>query len=256
MAWSGITWLVSVAAVMVSGAVAAGEGHFRKRPGLDLGFANHGGMWGDLLLLPVVNAVAVPWIEPGWWLLAPIAFAAIASLVLHVWWHGGTPHGVRDHLWPTRPSGRWAGGSVAGGVVPCRLRDRRTGVAAGVGAVAGAARGGVAGDDHPEPARAARRAAAGVVRHGPAAAMGVRLVCWHGRRRGWWPPRSCEIQLAARLALDTPQWKSCDSTADPSEKPSSRDMRSARIEVTPSWFCNTPSTSRNGDSITTRRAVA
>ena len=108
MEWSASAWLVSVAAVMVSGAVAAREGHFRKRPGLDLGFANHGGMWGDLLLLPVVNAVAAPWIEPGWWLLAPLTVAAIVSLVLHVWWHGGTPHGVRDHMWPSRPSGQWA----------------------------------------------------------------------------------------------------------------------------------------------------
>ena len=57
MEWSGITWLVSVAAVMVSGAVAAGEGHLAEAPGLDIGFANHGGMWGDLLLLPV----AMPW---------------------------------------------------------------------------------------------------------------------------------------------------------------------------------------------------
>jgi hypothetical protein len=108
MEWSGTTWLASVAAVVLSGAVAAYEGHWRRRAGLDIGFAEHGGMWGDLLLLPVVNAVAVPWIEPGWWLLGPLALAAIVSLVLHGWWHGGTPHGVRDHLWPTRPSGRWA----------------------------------------------------------------------------------------------------------------------------------------------------
>jgi hypothetical protein len=108
MEWSGSTWLASIAAVMVSGAVAAYEGHWRRRAGLDMGFADHGGMWGDLLLLPVANAVAVPWIEPGWWLVGPFALATIVSVVLHVWWHGGTRHGVRDHMWPSRPSGRWA----------------------------------------------------------------------------------------------------------------------------------------------------
>jgi hypothetical protein len=108
MEWSGSVWLASVAAVLVSGAVAAFEGHWRRRAGLDMGFADHGGMWGDLLLLPVANAVAVPWIEPGWWLMGPLALATLGSLVLHVWWHGGTPHGVRDHMWPSRSSGHWA----------------------------------------------------------------------------------------------------------------------------------------------------
>jgi len=107
MEWSGSAWVASVVAVIVSGTVAAYEGHWRKRPGLDLGFADHGGMWGDLLLLPVVNAVTVPWVEPGWWLLGPLGLAAVVSLVLHGWWHGGTPEGVRDHMWPSRPSGRW-----------------------------------------------------------------------------------------------------------------------------------------------------
>jgi len=79
MEWSGSAWLASIAAVMVSGAVAAYEGHWRRRAGLDLGFADHGGMWGDLLLLPVANAVAVPWIEPGWWLMGPLALAAIGE---------------------------------------------------------------------------------------------------------------------------------------------------------------------------------
>ena len=133
MEWSGVAVLASVVAVLVSGAVAAFEGHWRKRAGLDLGFANHGGMWGDLLLLPVANAVAVPWIEPGRWLLGPFAIAAIVSLVLHVWWHGGTPHGVRDHMWPTRPSGRWAADLSLSGWCHVAYVDRRAGAAAGLG---------------------------------------------------------------------------------------------------------------------------
>src|SRR6187397_937290 len=52
------------------------------------------------------------------------------------------------------------------------------------------------------------------------------------------------------------QWKSCESIAASSGMPESFDIRSALIEVTPSWFCNTPSTSRNDDSTTTRRSAA
>jgi hypothetical protein len=106
--WSWATWVVSVAAVVVSGLVALVEGNWRRRPGLDIGFGNHGGMWGDAVLLPVANAVIAPWVVWGWWVLWPIAIAAPTSVALHAWWHGNTPYGVRDHMWPTRPTGRWA----------------------------------------------------------------------------------------------------------------------------------------------------
>lgn len=103
-----MAWGVSVAAVAASGLVALAEGNWRKRPGLDIGFSQHGGMWGDAVLLPIANAAIVPWISWGWWMLWLVGVGAIASVGLHVWWHGATRHGVRDHMWPTRPTGRWA----------------------------------------------------------------------------------------------------------------------------------------------------
>lgn len=106
--WSWAAWLVSVAAVAGSGLVARAEGNWHRRPGLDIGFGNHGGMWGDAVLLPIANAVIVPHMPWGWWLLGPVAVAAVTSVALHAWWHGATPHGVRDHMWPTRPTSRWA----------------------------------------------------------------------------------------------------------------------------------------------------
>lgn len=107
MEWSWVTWLVSLVAVGVSGAVAAVEGHWRRSPQLQLGFATHGGMWGDALVLPVANALVVPWIGPGLWLAGPLMFGVLASVVIHMWWHGGHHEGVRDHVWPARPTGRW-----------------------------------------------------------------------------------------------------------------------------------------------------
>jgi hypothetical protein len=99
---------VSVAAVAVSGAVAGAEGNWRRSARLPVGFATHGGMWGDAVLLPVVNALVVPWIAFGAWLMLPLAAGILASIALHVWWHGGHSHGIREHMWPARPTGRWA----------------------------------------------------------------------------------------------------------------------------------------------------
>ena len=106
--WSWTAWLVSVAVVLLSGAVAWAEGNRRRRPGLDMGFAEHGGMWGDALLLPIANAAIVPWIVPGWWLLGPLAAGSVWAWWLHVWWHGGHTDAVCDHMWPARPHGHWA----------------------------------------------------------------------------------------------------------------------------------------------------
>jgi hypothetical protein len=105
--WSWVTWVASLAAVGVSGAVAGGEGNWRRSNHLHLGFATHGGMWGDALLLPVVNALVVPGIAPGLWLAGPLTLGVLGSVGLHLWWHGGHREGVRDHLWPIRPTGRW-----------------------------------------------------------------------------------------------------------------------------------------------------
>jgi uncharacterized protein YndB with AHSA1/START domain len=98
---------MSLTAVVVSGAVAAVEGNWRRSTRLHLGFATHGGMWGDAVLLPIVNALAVPWIVPGTWLIGPLLGGLVGTVLIHAWWHGGHDAGVRDHLWPTRPTGRW-----------------------------------------------------------------------------------------------------------------------------------------------------
>jgi hypothetical protein len=64
-------------------------------------------MWGDALLLSAVNAIAVPWIEPGLFLAWTLAVGLAATIVLHAWWHGGHGAGFREHMWPSRPTGRW-----------------------------------------------------------------------------------------------------------------------------------------------------
>ena len=105
--WSWPAWLISVAAVAASGAVAALEGHWSRARGLDIGFGTHGGMWSDALLLSALNALVVPWVGFGRWLFWTLAVGAAGTVALHAWWHGGHGAGLREHMWPARPTGRW-----------------------------------------------------------------------------------------------------------------------------------------------------
>ena len=49
----------------------------------------------------------MPWIhrDGGW--RCPWLIGAAASAALHAWWHGGHDGGLREHMWPSRPAGRW-----------------------------------------------------------------------------------------------------------------------------------------------------
>jgi hypothetical protein len=108
-------WLVSVVAVVISGALAWLQGNFTKRPGLDMGFVNHGGMWGDLVLLPIANAVIVPYLQPGLWIVGSLAVTFALAAWTHVHWYRGDKAGrsprstvhSREHMWPSRPHGSW-----------------------------------------------------------------------------------------------------------------------------------------------------
>jgi hypothetical protein len=119
--WSWTAWAVSVAAVAASGALAWAEGNWTRRPGLRMGFADHGGMWSDLVLLSVANAAIVPHLTPGWWILAALIASAVASVRVHAHWGAGTPSPAErtqevaeagrpvggDHMWPARIHGSW-----------------------------------------------------------------------------------------------------------------------------------------------------
>ena len=103
-------------AVVVSGVVAWLEGNWTRRPGLAMGFANHGGMWDDLILLPIANAAIAPHLSLGPWGVFAIVASTAASILVHVHWYRG--HHVAhspEHMWPVRAHGSWYGDlSVAG----------------------------------------------------------------------------------------------------------------------------------------------
>jgi hypothetical protein len=121
----------------MSGAIAWAEGNWTRRPGLAMGFAEHGGMWSDLVLLSMANAVIVPHLTWGPWLLGALLISAVASAWVHRHWYqprsltedaassnhvsagsdqqngaqpslmaaGSTDHG--DHMWPSHVHGAW-----------------------------------------------------------------------------------------------------------------------------------------------------
>lgn len=102
------TWLVSVAAVGLSGATAWLEGNWRRRPGLAMGFRDHGGMWGDLLLLPLANAAMVPHLDLGWWIAPAVLVSTAASFLVHrLWYRGDQVDGTHEHMWPAHTHGTW-----------------------------------------------------------------------------------------------------------------------------------------------------
>ena len=105
MDWSWTAYGISVAAVIASGTLAALAGDWRKQSGLAMGFADHGGMWSDLVLLSMANAVIVPHLSVGWWLAGAGVLAIAASMVVHKYWY--SPAGGGDHMWPAHVHGVW-----------------------------------------------------------------------------------------------------------------------------------------------------
>jgi hypothetical protein len=91
--------------MIISGALAWLEGNWRQRPGLAMGFVNHGGMWSDLILLSMANAAIVPHLTAGWWMAAAALLATVASVWVHIHWY--SPDGATDHMWPARVQRVW-----------------------------------------------------------------------------------------------------------------------------------------------------
>ena len=52
-----------------------------------MGFANHGGMWSDLVLLSMANAVVVPHLTWGPWLVGALLVSGLAAIWVHVFWY-------------------------------------------------------------------------------------------------------------------------------------------------------------------------
>ncbi|MFA6255357.1 MAG: hypothetical protein WC675_05015 [Patescibacteria group bacterium] len=108
-----INWMVLVATaafVIVEMAISA------LGPKTDFPLWKHGGIWGDLLLFAVINAVVWNHLRlPGLWVVVVILIIAdTAAIGMHKMWFAGQ-EGMTSGIWPTWPNnGCWGGMSPAG----------------------------------------------------------------------------------------------------------------------------------------------
>lgn len=98
--------------VLLSAGVSWFEGTFTGNS-VTMGFLNHGGMWGDLFIVPIVAGQIVPHIRRDRRLSLPIgvalvALSAIITIVVHQRWDAmGEALGTTDHVFPSHEASIW-----------------------------------------------------------------------------------------------------------------------------------------------------
>ncbi len=112
MLFSRVAWIVSVLYMALAAYVAFREGTFAAGA-VSISFANHGGMWGDLIILPVVNGLIVPYIPrlTGKRTITAcglLVCAIILTVFAHAQWAAmGKAQGTTDFVFPVHTSGAW-----------------------------------------------------------------------------------------------------------------------------------------------------
>jgi hypothetical protein len=74
-----------------------------------MGFLNHGGMWGDLIIMSVATGLAFPYLLRSRGLaLSSLVIAVLATIIAHVHWAASMRHdGTTGHMFHTCVSGTW-----------------------------------------------------------------------------------------------------------------------------------------------------
>jgi hypothetical protein len=105
-------WAVSTLYMALAAYVAWQENTFTSKS-VTLGFVNHGGMWGDFLILPLVNGLIVPYIpritfKRSMVACGFLACAVILTLLAHRQWAAfGEALGTTDFVFPNHSVGVW-----------------------------------------------------------------------------------------------------------------------------------------------------
>lgn len=74
-----------------------------------MGFLNHGGMWGDLIIMSVATGLAFPYLLRSRGLaLSSLVIAVLATIIAHVHWAASMRHdGTTGHIFHISQSGTW-----------------------------------------------------------------------------------------------------------------------------------------------------
>src|SRR3989338_5270614 len=98
----------TVILVAISGLLSFTEGTF-SGGNVTMGFVQHGGMWGDLLILSVVNGFVFPHLTHNFFAVASaLAVSTAVTIAAHAWWAKlAKSSGATNHIFPYRQYGVW-----------------------------------------------------------------------------------------------------------------------------------------------------
>ncbi|MBI2623369.1 MAG: hypothetical protein HYW65_02225 [Candidatus Liptonbacteria bacterium] len=108
MEFSHAAFDLTVALVVISGLMSVLERTFMSRL-VTMDFLHHGGMWGDLLILSVVNGYIAPHLTKNSATIYGLSAAAVAlTLVAHwAWAKGMREHHITGHMFPAHVYSVW-----------------------------------------------------------------------------------------------------------------------------------------------------
>ena len=108
MKFSFAAFSVLVLAVVISGAASFVDGTFTSRR-VTMGFLDHGGMWGNLIIMSVAAGVTVPYLVRSRIIaLSSLAIALLVTIIAHVHWAASMRHdGSTGHMFHIHQTGTW-----------------------------------------------------------------------------------------------------------------------------------------------------
>src|SRR5436309_791269 len=108
MKFSATATLITIGAVILSGAMSASEGTLTNKR-VTLGFLNHGGMWGDIILLSVMAGLVIPHAPKRTELVVVSLLTALAlTIPAHaIWGRAFRQNGITGHMFPNHQRGTW-----------------------------------------------------------------------------------------------------------------------------------------------------
>lgn len=106
--FSSTAFSCTVLAVIISGAISWAEGTLTNKR-VTMGFLNHGGMWSDLIVMPVVMGLAVPYfVRNRSLVISLLLFALVVTVIAHILWaRWFRADRITGHIFPSHETGTW-----------------------------------------------------------------------------------------------------------------------------------------------------
>lgn len=108
MKFSLAAFIGTVAVVVISGVASFMEGTLTRK-NVTMGFLNHGGMWGDLIIMSVVTGFVFPYlVRSRIYALSALFIAFTVTVIAHILWAKWMQSdAITGHMFPTHETGKW-----------------------------------------------------------------------------------------------------------------------------------------------------